>query len=194
LKNPPARVRALRIAPIFGSRGVAKLVRSAAACGEMGTRNHQACAWLPAIFPKIDCNVAYAGSQQSLAAIDGNMRLTRGSEGFPIPTSPTPRTRKALWPRCPPGYSPLRGCALACALPSGLSNSRAALANFFTGSKAFARIQPIWQSLPGLPPNSRHSGSPPCPSGPAEQASENPRFQISQPAPGSAFSGSHFAP
>jgi hypothetical protein len=30
--------------------------------------------------------------------------------------------RKAVWPRCPLGYSPLRGCALACALPYGLSN------------------------------------------------------------------------
>jgi hypothetical protein len=44
------------------------------------------------------------------------------------------RARKAVWPRCPFGYSPLRGCALACALPYGLSCSRAALSNFFTGS------------------------------------------------------------
>jgi hypothetical protein len=29
------------------------------------------------------------------------------------------RARKAVWPRCPLGYSPLRGCALACALPYG---------------------------------------------------------------------------
>ena len=44
------------------------------------------------------------------------------------------RARKAVWLRCPLGYSPLRGCPLACALPGGLSCSRAALANFFTGS------------------------------------------------------------
>ena len=36
-----------RVAPLFGPRGVAKLVRSTAACGEMGTpQPHQACAWL----------------------------------------------------------------------------------------------------------------------------------------------------
>ena len=45
------------------------------------------------------------------------------------------RARKAVWPRCPLGYSPLRGCALACALPYRLSCSSAALSNFFTGSK-----------------------------------------------------------
>ena len=45
------------------------------------------------------------------------------------------RARQAVWLRCPLGYSPLRGCALACALPYGLSCSRAALSNFFTGSK-----------------------------------------------------------
>ena len=48
------------------------------------------------------------------------------------------RARKAVWPRCPLGYSPLRGCALACALPYGLSCSRAALSNFhrFLGGPA----------------------------------------------------------
>src|SRR6478736_5753614 len=45
------------------------------------------------------------------------------------------RARKAVWLRCPLSYSPLRGCAVACALPYGLSCSRAALSNFFTGSK-----------------------------------------------------------
>ena len=35
----PQRAHALWVAPIFGPRYVAKLVRSAAACGEMGTRN-----------------------------------------------------------------------------------------------------------------------------------------------------------
>ena len=59
----PQRVRAqkgvgpflpTRVALIFGPRGVAKLVRSTAACGEMGTpQPHQACAWLLAIFRKL---------------------------------------------------------------------------------------------------------------------------------------------
>ena len=45
----------------FGPRGVAKLLRSATACGEMGTpQPHRACAWLLAIFLKFDSNVAYA--------------------------------------------------------------------------------------------------------------------------------------
>ncbi len=44
--------------------------------------------------------------------------------------NPVGESRKAVWPRCPLGYSPLRGCALACALPYGLSCSRAALSNF----------------------------------------------------------------
>ena len=38
----------------FRPHGVAKLVRSTAACGEMGTpQPHQACAWLLAIFRKL---------------------------------------------------------------------------------------------------------------------------------------------
>ena len=45
----PQRANALRVAPIFGPRYVAKLVRSAAAT---------ACAWLLA---RIDGNVAYVG-------------------------------------------------------------------------------------------------------------------------------------
>ena len=59
----PQRVRAqkgvgpflpTRVAPLFGPRGVAKLVGSTAACGEMGTpQPHQACAWLLAIFRKL---------------------------------------------------------------------------------------------------------------------------------------------
>ena len=51
-----------KVAPIFGSRYVAKLARSIAACGEMGTpQPHQVCAWLLAIFRKIDGNVACVG-------------------------------------------------------------------------------------------------------------------------------------
>ena len=48
----PQRVRALRVAPIFGPRGVAKLVRSATAT---------ALRLAPCDLPKIDSNVAYAG-------------------------------------------------------------------------------------------------------------------------------------
>jgi hypothetical protein len=56
-----ARLSRPPVAPIFGPRGIAKLVRGATACGEMGTpQPHQACAWLLAIFLKIDSNVAYA--------------------------------------------------------------------------------------------------------------------------------------
>ena len=59
----PQRVRAekgvgpflpTRVAPISDPRGVAKLVRSTAACGEMGSpQPHQAYAWLLAIFRKL---------------------------------------------------------------------------------------------------------------------------------------------
>ena len=43
-----------RVAPLFGSRGVAKLVRSTAACGEMGApATPSACAWLLAIFRQL---------------------------------------------------------------------------------------------------------------------------------------------
>ena len=43
-----------RVAPIFGPRYVAKLARSTAACGEMGTpQPHQVCARLLAIFRKL---------------------------------------------------------------------------------------------------------------------------------------------
>jgi hypothetical protein len=33
--------------------------------------------------------------------------------------NPVGESKKAVCPRCPLGYSPLRGCALACALPYG---------------------------------------------------------------------------
>jgi hypothetical protein len=49
--------------------------------------------------------------------------------------NPMGESKKGRLARCPLGYSPLRGCALACALPYGLSYSRAALSNFFTGSE-----------------------------------------------------------
>src|SRR6476619_1412692 len=44
---------------------------------------------------------------------------------------PSGRVVRSVTARC-------RGCALACALPYGLSCSRAALSNFFTGSKVRA--------------------------------------------------------
>ena len=40
------------------------------------------------------------------------------------------RARQAVWPRCPLGYSPLRGCAARAHLPAALLTSRAALSNF----------------------------------------------------------------
>ena len=52
-REVPQRVRALRVAPLFGPRGVTKLVRSTAAT---------TCAWLLAIFQKIGSNVAYVSS------------------------------------------------------------------------------------------------------------------------------------
>ena len=65
----PQRVRAqkgvgpflpTRVALIFGPRGVAKLARSTAACGEMGTpQPHQALRLAPGDLPKIGSNVAY---------------------------------------------------------------------------------------------------------------------------------------
>jgi hypothetical protein len=54
-----------------------------------------------------------------------------------------------LGPRCPLGYSPLRGCALACALPYSLSFSRAALSNFFTGSEKQIEAGGDWPGLIG---------------------------------------------
>jgi hypothetical protein len=53
-RKMPQSAHALRVAPIIGPRCVANLVRSAAACGEMGTpQPHQACAWLRAIFREL---------------------------------------------------------------------------------------------------------------------------------------------
>jgi len=50
----PQRIRALRVAPLFGPRGVAKLGRSTAALwGDGDPTPHQACAWLLAIFRKL---------------------------------------------------------------------------------------------------------------------------------------------
>ena len=48
----PQRAHALRVAPIFGPRYVAKLVRSTAATDRR---------LAPCDLPKIDSNVAYAG-------------------------------------------------------------------------------------------------------------------------------------
>jgi hypothetical protein len=45
------------------------------------------------------------------------------------------RGGKAGWRRCPLGYSPLRGCALASASPYGVSCPRVAFSNFSTDSK-----------------------------------------------------------
>jgi hypothetical protein len=51
------------------------------------------------------------------------------------------RSVKARW----------RGCSLACALPYGLSYSRAALSNFFTGSKVSNRLASFQRVLESLP-------------------------------------------
>jgi hypothetical protein len=56
-----------KVAPIFGPRYVAKLVRSAAACGEMGTpQPHQASAWLLAIVRKLTATWHTGGVFNSL--------------------------------------------------------------------------------------------------------------------------------
>ena len=61
LKNP-RKSRALRVAPIFGPRYVAKLIRSATACGEMGDPATPSSLRLaPCDLPKIDSNVACVG-------------------------------------------------------------------------------------------------------------------------------------
>ncbi len=83
-RETPQRVRALRVASIFGPRGVAKLLRSATACGEMGTpQPHQACAWLLAIFRKLTAPWHTRVSQQSPRQRARQRGRLRRALGFP---------------------------------------------------------------------------------------------------------------
>ena len=68
----PQRAHALRVAPIFGPRYVAKLARSTAALwGDGGPTPHQVCARLLAIFRKLTATWHTRVFQQSPEGVVG---------------------------------------------------------------------------------------------------------------------------
>ncbi len=132
-RETPQRVRALRVAPIFGPRGVAKLLRSATACGEMGTpQPHQACAWLLAIFRKLTAPWHTRVSQQSPRQRARQRGRLRRALGFPthsigcryiLPALRILETRRAGVPEFPSPESSISDYFLSFRETRGLPNS-----------------------------------------------------------------------